>query len=383
MLSVLDSLFINICMVIALGYLLSLTYTDWRPEKRVSVLLFRTAFASTGSILLMYHGIDTQHSLIDLRLVPLLLVTLRYGLSYGLLATFPLLMVRAVFFADQPILPVMTSIGLSLMTVALIRLSFKTDVVPARAYRQAPLLAFLVSGLGVAGATPAEQNLFLWAFPWYYVANVLGFWGAARIVRSRMKYLQATEHLQKESLMDPLTGLLNRRQFELDRPLFEAGDAFLVLDLDHFKKVNDTYGHSMGDEVLKQSAALLKSATRAYDRIYRMGGEEFLVVLRNTMGNQAESIAERIRLTIESHLYPVPRQVTVSGGLVVLHPLTTLQAVMELADELLYHAKAQGRNQIQSEGVCHKGQVPKVEVLVREGGDSEGREPRAEGRGQV
>ncbi|GEM44696.1 GGDEF domain-containing protein [Deinococcus cellulosilyticus] len=358
MVSILDSLFINVCMVIALGYLLSLTYTDWRPEKRIHVLLFRTGFAALGSILLMYHGIDLQRNMIDLRLVPILLIALRYGLSYGILAALPVVVVCAVFFSDLPLLPVVTSMGLSLMVVGLVRMSFKTDVAPSRAYFQAPLLAFLVSGVGIAGAEPAEQQAFIRIFPWYYGANVLGFWGAARIVRTRMKYLRATEHLREESLMDPLTGLLNRRQFELDRKLFEDGDAFLVLDLDHFKQVNDTFGHSMGDEVLKQTAALLRSATRGYDRVYRMGGEEFLVVLRRTQGNQAESIAERIRQTIEAHLFPIPRPITISGGLVTLHPLTTLQAVLELADELLYLSKSSGRNQVQSEGVCHKGHVP-------------------------
>ena len=358
MVSILDSLFINVCMVIALGYLLSLSYTDWRPEKRMSVLLFRTSFAALGSIVLMHHTIDLQQSQVDLRLVPILLIALRYGLSYGILASLPVVVVSAVLFSELPLLPVVTSIGLSLMVVGLIRMSFKTEVVPSRAYLQAPLLAFLVSGIGMAGATPADQMAFLKVFPWYYGANVLGFWGAARIVRSRLMYLKATEHLRAESLMDPLTGLLNRRQFDLDIKLFEDGDAFLVLDLDHFKQVNDTFGHAMGDEILKQTAALLRSATRGYDRIYRMGGEEFLVVLRHLTGNQAESIAERIRQAIEAHLFPIPRQVTVSGGLVVLHPLTTLQAVLELADELLYLSKKSGRNQIQGESVCHKGHVP-------------------------
>ncbi|WP_051963224.1 GGDEF domain-containing protein [Deinococcus misasensis] len=365
MLAILDSLFINVCMVVALGYLLSLTYQDWRLEKRPSVLLLRSFFASVGSIVLLYHGIETQQEhLIDLRMVPLLLITLRYGVGYGLLSTAPFILFQWMFMPELPLLPSVTGAGLCLMTMALLRLPYQNRVVPTRIYMRAPLLVFLVGGVGLAVATLDEGNLFWSVFPWYYAANLLGFWGAASIVHSRLRYLKATEHLKAESALDPLTGLLNRRQFEADRLLFAPGDAFLVLDLDQFKSVNDTFGHAMGDEVLKQTAALLKSSTRGYDRVYRLGGEEFLVVLRRIETQKSSTIAERIRQTIEEHIFPISRKVTTSGGLTILPACQLLQETLERADQLLYQAKRQGRNQIQSDlsqNLILKADLPETE----------------------
>ncbi|GGJ39240.1 GGDEF domain-containing protein [Deinococcus roseus] len=342
-----DSLFVNICMVISLTYLFSLTYRDWRTEHRVEVLLLRALCCSVGAILLMFHGIPLGDNIqMDLRMVPIVLFTLRYGLGYGTVAVIPMVITRVLFFPQAPSDVYALSGLLTFLMIGLIRLRMgNTTSTP---YLLTPLLIFSLQTLPVFLSSHAER-FFSQTFIWYFLANVIGFYLSAQILQSRLAYLRATEHLQKEALTDALTGLFNRRQFERDQGLFGGGDVFLMLDLDHFKHINDRYGHSMGDDVLRQISALLQNSTRDHDRLYRMGGEEFLVVLRGTDAQQAFLIAERIREAVAEHLFPMPEQVTLSGGLVECPPRPDLQKVLDQGDVLLYSAKRQGRNQIQQQ----------------------------------
>ncbi|HCS29615.1 MAG TPA: diguanylate cyclase response regulator [Spongiibacteraceae bacterium] len=155
---------------------------------------------------------------------------------------------------------------------------------------------------------------------------------------------------------DDMTGLLNRRAF-FDRAnaefeIAKSSDepmAVTILDIDHFKQINDTYGHAAGDEVLRKFGSLLKSSLRLHDIVGRIGGEEFAVCLPNTTPMQAYSILERLR----THLAKLEffknddgseRPVTVSIGVVGKTDQKELDGLMILADMALYRAKNQGRN---------------------------------------
>ena len=121
-----------------------------------------------------------------------------------------------------------------------------------------------------------------------------------------------------------------------------------MVDIDHFKQVNDTYGHLIGDEVLILVARMLKSAFRAYDRVYRFGGEEFVVVLRADSHDAAQAALERFRTAMQEHAFPQVgqnRQRRVSQIL----PGDTPSAACERADQAVYYAKQNGRNQVCSE----------------------------------
>jgi len=160
--------------------------------------------------------------------------------------------------------------------------------------------------------------------------------------------------LQNSASTDFLTGALNRTL--LKKHIEEAIEqnrrinlpmTLVALDLDHFKKVNDKYGHIQGDEVLKDVAALLIERCRKIDKIFRLGGEEFLVLLYNTNLKNAINIAEELRLSIsESRILP-QEKITVSLGISTIQENENYLNWIKRADEKLYLAKDNGRNRIE------------------------------------
>ena len=166
------------------------------------------------------------------------------------------------------------------------------------------------------------------------------------------------EQLRAQARTDPKTGLLNATAWEqeaereLSRALREDQPlAVVIADLDHFKRVNDTYGHLVGDRVLAAAATALSGALRSYDSIGRFGGEEFAVLLPHTHPGEADQVAQRLRHQVSTAQVPTAQgevvQVTVSVGVAVLgsngSDLTELLAAADLA---LYRAKADGRDRV-------------------------------------
>ena len=158
---------------------------------------------------------------------------------------------------------------------------------------------------------------------------------------------------------DPLTGLDNRRVFnrsletELDRiARYDQGFSLLIVDVDYFKKVNDTHGHPAGDAVLKELAIRMQRAMREADLVARLGGEEFGAILPCTTPTGARVAAERLRAAIEIVPFDIGQQhidCTVSIGGVSIAPTSDVRGadeVIELADKALYEAKKNGRNQV-------------------------------------
>lgn len=153
---------------------------------------------------------------------------------------------------------------------------------------------------------------------------------------------------------DVLTGLHNRRHAELALPLLlerarQEGKpiSLSVLDVDHFKQVNDAHGHAVGDEVLRELAQLLRSNTRSADLLARIGGEEFMMVMVGTPAERALDICERLRLAVQQHDWAHLReglQVTISLGLASGEPPSDAKLLFERADHALYAAKRGGRN---------------------------------------
>nr|WP_254632861.1 GGDEF domain-containing protein [Deinococcus sp. GbtcB9] len=152
--------------------------------------------------------------------------------------------------------------------------------------------------------------------------------------------------VQRQSLTDPLTGLGNRRQFQEDLQTLTGQDALLLVDLDHFKRVNDTLGHPTGDAVLAQLGRLLASASRGEDRAYRYGGEEFALILRGLPPHALDGVADRVRAAVERSVFPdVPWTLTVSIGAARAAELSG-ETLLRGADEALYAAKRAGRNRV-------------------------------------
>ena len=166
-----------------------------------------------------------------------------------------------------------------------------------------------------------------------------------------------SERLREMAITDGLTKLYNRRYFmEMAEKAFrEAKENELplsvaMMDVDHFKRVNDTYGHAAGDEVLRMVAGLCKKSTRANDILGRYGGEEFVLLMRNTPISGAVIAAERIRQAVAGASIETPSgvvKVTISIGVAQLNDrIDRLDRLLSLADEALYKAKESGRNKV-------------------------------------
>ncbi len=179
-------------------------------------------------------------------------------------------------------------------------------------------------------------------------------------VGERILHLQ--EQLRTAALYDDLTGLLNRGavierlECELSRS-WRTGVplSIVLLDIDHFKEVNDTYGHVIGDRVLRETARRMKSAVRPYDSIGRYGGEEFLLIFPGLSGSDADAICERVRSAIieqsflpcESKEDQSPFFISASLGLCEVPAVCeTIDTVLTSADDALYRAKRSGRNRV-------------------------------------
>ncbi len=161
--------------------------------------------------------------------------------------------------------------------------------------------------------------------------------------------------LEEDSRRDQLTGLGNRREVEQRLPgmLQEALEigrplAMVMLDVDHFKQVNDQFGHACGDQVLVTLGQLLRAGTRSPDLVARLGGEEFMIALADTDATQAQEVCERLRRAVANHPWhevATALSVTVSMGCAVTPPVMH-ELLNARADEALYRAKAAGRNQV-------------------------------------
>ncbi|AMC35553.1 GGDEF domain-containing response regulator [Janthinobacterium sp. B9-8] len=177
-------------------------------------------------------------------------------------------------------------------------------------------------------------------------------------VNERTQQLQEkNRELEQLAITDRLTGLYNRLFLDqvLEREFTSAGRhsttfSLILVDIDHFKKVNDSYGHHMGDEVLKSISRILKETIRASDLLGRWGGEEFLILCPKTQLKDAAKVAEKLRLAIEHYDFASIGCRTASFGVACYKNGDTIAMVEARADKALYLAKDQGRNRVVSSG---------------------------------
>ncbi len=178
----------------------------------------------------------------------------------------------------------------------------------------------------------------------------------ATLLTQKKQIGERTLKLERDSNTDELTSLYNRRYlFSEGTRLYErwrheqVGIALLMIDIDHFKHINDKYGHQVGDDVLAEVARVLKQQCRPYDLVARYGGEEFVVMLEATSSGSGVSTAQRIRQSITDSVVRLGQRelhVTVSIGVVEGNSLGDFESTLRKADEALYQAKESGRNRI-------------------------------------
>lgn len=192
-----------------------------------------------------------------------------------------------------------------------------------------------------------------------YLLALLGTAGFMLLTRE-LSYAE----LERVATYDELTGILNRRAFLLRaRPLIEAANkegnpfSFLLVDIDHFKRVNDTFGHDTGDKVLQHFARQIERQLGNGDLFGRFGGEEFAVLLHRADEQESGEVAERMRLSVHhAVIHGVPLSYTVSIGIFTVdkNERFSLNALYKLSDTALYQAKQQGRNRVvRNSGILH------------------------------
>jgi diguanylate cyclase (GGDEF)-like protein len=191
-----------------------------------------------------------------------------------------------------------------------------------------------------------------------YKDNILdGAVLAFRDISVQKKHLQTLEAinelLEKQATTDALTGIFNRMKFnksltnEIQRTQrYNTSLSLIIFDIDHFKQVNDTYGHLAGDSVLKILTKLVASNLREIDLFARWGGEEFAILTPETPLDGAIKLADKLRSKIESHDFSEPEKITTSFGVTTLKKGDNTISFINRADEALYRAKEGGRNQV-------------------------------------
>ena len=172
----------------------------------------------------------------------------------------------------------------------------------------------------------------------------------------KISALQLVEELQHKVFLDPLTDLANRRYVEMNlqvkaNEMSRYGWQFgvIMMDIDHFKDVNDSYGHDVGDEALKMISRTLLYSSRSTDIVGRWGGEEFIAIISNTNKQRVHDIAERYRLLAERSSLPLGDEnlcLTISAGATIAEPGECVESVIKRADQLLYESKRKGRNRV-------------------------------------
>lgn len=178
-----------------------------------------------------------------------------------------------------------------------------------------------------------------------------------RISKINEQLLFDAKNLEKKASYDYLTNLYNRAKFDsfLSYEISKINRydkeklSILLLDIDYFKNVNDTFGHLVGDNVLQEIAQIMTVCLRQSDIVARWGGEEFIAMLPETTIDQAYYVAEKLRATIENHSFDVVSKITCSIGIAIYHNNNKKSELFKRADEALYRAKNSGRNQVQIE----------------------------------
>ncbi|WP_375280932.1 diguanylate cyclase [Pseudooctadecabacter sp.] len=220
------------------------------------------------------------------------------------------------------------------------------------------ILGVLLSSQGVAiFVTPQAMwaDLFANLFPYMVASSVLGALLIHHLLTGEFSFISEAQASMVNANTDHLTGLLNRRGLDLTYPDLNsslpsnAGRALLYFDVDRFKQTNDTYGHSVGDDVLRHVVSLVSNKLRMDDVFVRLGGDEFAVILPNIDAKEAEMIAERCRAVVSDAGFVVDCEavpLSISVGAVWMRSPVEIEKMLEAADRALYQAKSKGRNAV-------------------------------------
>ncbi len=361
----LSDLVINAALLVAFVSIGNQVFRDSGLDETAPLLLRVLAGGICGAlgILLMYYGVGvTNKVIIDFRNIAVIIAgTLGGTISIGVAALI-IGLFRVLYYgmsdSSMAALIVTCFVDIGVSTI------FRMNVTMGRKWFLSVLYCTVVSLIAISILLRNDIPLLRIVILSYGVGTAI----VSVVIYKYMAYLQGVTQLIKslkdESTKDYLTGLYNVRQFDkvfnqiIGRAIEEQKVfSLLFIDIDFFKKVNDTYGHYEGDCVLRELGKILSQACRSCDMVSRNGGEEFSIVLQDCSATQAYETAERIRRIVEAHPFTLSDgtaiKITISIG-ISTYPenVKDLNKIMENADNALYEAKRTGRNKIifQSQG---------------------------------
>lgn len=356
-----NQLFINACIVFTFSFLAFIPFRDRARRLHMPVLLKMGMGVIAGlmGVVLMINSLPIPGSglIVDLRHIPLIICAIFMGPWACLVAGIVEAVGRVALFGVSRIsLIAAVEILVSSLVIPLVIRQvtrWRYQFLFATAY------SLLQSSLIIVLLAPDKDALHLWiVIALYWILSFASGLSSMWIILQLIQHLEYQHRLESMSSVDFLTGLNNTRTFDRQynaccdqaaasgRPL-----SLLAIDIDHFKRVNDTYGHPAGDAVLQQVAAVLQTTCRSGDIISRNGGEEFSVLLPDCPWGEGMHLAERIRSAVEARVFTLPGKqtihVSVSIGLATsTDPSVQNTSLLREADDGLYHAKRSGRNRV-------------------------------------
>ncbi|WP_414839067.1 diguanylate cyclase domain-containing protein [Carnobacterium sp. TMP28] len=354
MVSIYEGFFLNLCVLIASLFVYKQLVRNISEsyENKYSSIISGSLGGLLGIILMHFSIVTGVNSIIDLRVIPLMLTILYNGWLSSSITAIVIIISRFMIGVNSQSLSNVVFILLSWAIFYFCSKKIKnrwTSVVVMLSLSNAvyTLLTILV---------PSTTSINYILLVNYWTVSILGGLVAVYI----MDYLTKSEFLFKQhksfAFTDPLTGLNNVRSF--DRAFNRAKKrqdksiAIMILDIDRFKQVNDTYGHLEGDVVLRKLAAILKMSQGPEDIVSRNGGEEFSILIHNCTKSEAYEKAESIRKIVENSFFIIKNgtmslHITISVGMTIYSDTTKeIDHLYAHADQALYEAKKSGRNKV-------------------------------------
>jgi diguanylate cyclase len=353
----LSNLFINAAILISFIFLSSQFYKDGnKVHNTLTGKLLTGLFGGLLGTILIFYGIKVHNeTLVDFRFIPIVLLAFYTTPFSTLIASLIISASRVIFYGinNSSILGACATMSIAVGCILLTKLKIKIKF--RFWYMFFYSLLIVLVALAILFENKAGSGIVLATYSLIYTTTGMVVYRLSEyIINSNNLYYKFREQASK----DFLTGLNNVRQYdaiinEAYKRVRDYGErlSILALDIDHFKKVNDSYGHDGGDAVLRQLGNVLLSSCRPFDIVARVGGEEFSVVLLDCPNSQAVEVAERIRSSVGEYAFILPDgtslQISISIG-VATYPDSTenLEELKKQADIELYKAKETGRNKV-------------------------------------
>lgn len=351
-------LFANAAMLISFLYLGSQVLNDEfiKSNSKIKVRLYFGLLSGLSGCVLIFYGINlNQNTIIDFRIIPVIITSIYGGFISTLISVFIIMLFRLTFFGIN-YSSLITSANLFVLLIIFTIIS-KYKMNFSKKYFLMTVVNIISTIIWIS-LILKDVNLILPALG-NFVASIII---VSTIVHYELNYISKTNKMYKklkvDSRKDFLTGLNNVRAFNgiLDKTIRNTLQkkenlSILMIDIDFFKHINDTYGHHSGDLVLKQLSKILINSCRTFDIISRNGGEEFTAVLLDCNYKHAVDIAEKIRKNVESNTFKLDNnataKITVSIGISSYPDITkSINNLVSKADNALYLAKRTGRNKV-------------------------------------